>query len=209
MFGKKKDVDVARKEIAREPIMCGDFIMHEKVSDKWLGDIFHQAGLAASVTATIQDREAKVKGACYEAAAIVEDWRSQCVGGARSAIDLFELAILPALLYNSETWVEISKEAEEKLENLQLFFVRLILRVPQGTPKIALRSETGLLSMKLRVWKRKCMMVHHIKNMGMGYSCHPSEGRCRYSEGFPEGAARGKSRGISAPARAWMAGVTF
>merc|ERR1711888_558654 len=82
MFGKKKDVDAARKEIARAPIMCGDFITHEKVSDKWLGDIFHQAGLAASVTGTIQDREAKVKGACYEAAAIIEDWRSQCVGGA-------------------------------------------------------------------------------------------------------------------------------
>ena len=120
-----------------------------------VGDIFHQAGLGASVTATIQDREAKVKGA------------SQCAGGARSALDLLELAILPTLLYNSETWVEISKEAEEKLENLQLFFVRLILRVPQGTPKIALRSETGLLSMKLRIWKRKCMLVHHIKNMGM------------------------------------------
>ena len=63
---------------------------------------FHQDGLAACVLATIKDREPKVKAACYEAAAIVEDWRSQCVGGFRSAIDLFELAILPSLLYNSD-----------------------------------------------------------------------------------------------------------
>ena len=38
--------------------------------------MFHQEGLSASVIATIKDREAKVKGACYEAAAIVEDWRA-------------------------------------------------------------------------------------------------------------------------------------
>jgi hypothetical protein len=165
IFGKEKDVEEVRKEIVREPIGCCDFITKEKVCDKWLGDLFHQDGLAASVLATVKEREAKIKGACYEVAAIVEDWRAQCLGGFRCAIDLFQLAILPSLLYNSETWVEIPSEAEDILENLQLFFVRLVLRVPQGTPKVALRSETGLLSMKLRIWKRKCMLIRHIKSM--------------------------------------------
>ena len=68
------------------PIMCGSFMTKEKVEDKWLGDMFHQDGLAASVMATITSREAKVKGACYEAAAIVVDWRAQVVGGFMSAI---------------------------------------------------------------------------------------------------------------------------
>ena len=166
MFGKRKGVEEARRLIERNPVMCGNFITKEKIADKWLGDMFHQEGLAASVIATIKDREAKVKGACYEAAAIIEDWRAQCVGGFQSALDLFQLAILPTLLYNSETWVELPREAEECLENLQLFFVRLVLRVPQGTPKVALRSETGLMSIKLRIYKRKCMLVHHIKNLG-------------------------------------------
>jgi hypothetical protein len=168
IFGKKKDVDELRKEIEMEPIMCGDIVTKEKVSDKWLGDMFHCDGLAASVSATIEDRVPKVKGAMYEAAAIVEDWRSQCIGGFMSAVDLWELAILPTLLYNSETWVHIPKVAEDKLEDLQLFFMRLILRVPPGTPKVALQSETGLLSMKLRIWKRKCLLIHHIKNMEEG-----------------------------------------
>ena len=168
IFGKKKQVEEARKEIKMEPIMCGDFVTKEKVSDKWLGDIFHQDGLAASVSATIEDRVPKVKGAMYEAAAIVEDWRSQCIGGFRSAVDLWELAILPTLLYNSETWVHIPKSAVEMLDDLQCLFMRMILRVPQGTPKVALQSETGLLSMKMRIWKRKCMLIHHIKNMDNG-----------------------------------------
>ena len=45
------------------------------------------------------------------------------------------------------------------------FFVRLVLRVPQGAPKIALRSETGLSSMKLRVYRIKCMLIYHIKGL--------------------------------------------
>ena len=165
LFGNKDKVCKAREELARSPLYCGDFITKEKTADKWLGDIFHQGGLAESVVATIKDRTPKIKAACYEAAAIVEDWRSQCVGGFCSAIDLFELAILPSLLYNADTWVEIPKVAEEMLENLQLFFIRLVLRLPQGTPKIALRSETGLLAMKYRVWKAKCMLILHLKGL--------------------------------------------
>ena len=165
MFGKGKAVKEARDVISRSPLMCGNFATLEKVSDKWLGDIFHQAGLSASVMATVRDREPKVKAACYEAAAIVEDWRAQCVGGFRSAIDLWEMAVLPSLMYNAGTWVEISKETEEVLENLQLFFMRLVLRVPQGTPKLALRSETGLMSMRLRVYREKCLLVHHIRGL--------------------------------------------
>ena len=87
------------------------------------------------------------------------------VGGFLSALDLLELAIIPRLLYNAETWVDISKAAEERLENLQLFYLRLVLQVPQSTPKIALRSETGMLSMKLRIWQKKLMFVHHLKNL--------------------------------------------
>ena len=59
----------------------------------------------------------------------------------------------------------MDKQTEERLEDLQLFFVRLILRVPVSTPKAALRSETGLRSMKHRVEIEKLMLIHHIKNL--------------------------------------------
>ena len=110
------------------------------------------------------DREGKVKGAMLEAAAIVDDICSQCIGGFMVAIDLLELAILPTLINNAGTWTEMDKQTEERLEELQLFFVRLILRVPVSTPKAALRSETGLLSMKDRVDKEKVMLIHHLKS---------------------------------------------
>ena len=37
--------------------------------------------------------------------------------------------------------------------------------LPLSCPKVALRSETGLLSMKRRVWREKIMFVHHLKGL--------------------------------------------
>ena len=56
MFGNKANICEAREEVERSPIWCGNFITKEKKADKWLGDIFHQDGLAESVVATIKDR---------------------------------------------------------------------------------------------------------------------------------------------------------
>ena len=69
------------------------------------------------------------------------------------------------VLGNAGTWTEIDEETEEKLEELQLFYIRLILQVPVSTPKTALRSETGLMSMRHRVEKEKLMLVHHLRHL--------------------------------------------
>ena len=47
----------------------------------------------------------------------------------------------------------------DRLESIQERYVRLMLEVPVSTPKIALRAETGLLSMKHRIWSEKVSLV--------------------------------------------------
>ena len=111
------------------------------------------------VKANIDDREPKVRASCFEAAAIIKDWRAQCVGGFRTALDIFELEILPPLLYNAETCADISEDTVERLEKIQLLFLRLVLRVLGGRPKPALRSETGMLSMRTKIWKKEIMLI--------------------------------------------------
>ena len=71
----------------------------------------------------------------------------QIIGGIRGSIDIWELAILPMLLNNCDTWVNINEELENKLENLQELFFRTILQVPISCPKPALLFETGTLKM--------------------------------------------------------------
>ena len=53
----------------------------------------------------------------------------------------------------------------ERLEELQNMFIRRVLQVPVSTPKVSLRSETGLLSMRLRIWAEKVKMVIALRVM--------------------------------------------
>ena len=43
--------------------------------------------------------------------------------------------------------------------------MRLILQVPQSTPAPALTWETGLIDMRLRIWKEKLMLILHIRSL--------------------------------------------
>ena len=56
----------------------------------------------------MNERMRKGKSAIKEAVVVEEDFRIQMVGGSAAAFDLWEAEILPALLYNSETWVDIT-----------------------------------------------------------------------------------------------------
>ena len=161
---KKKIMD----EIERNPIMCGDVKMKVKVADKWLGQQLSTDGLAGSVEATVQAREAKIKGAALEVANIVNDWRSEAAGGMNSALLLWEACIIPSLLQGAATWVNISSKTMKKLNSLQQWFVRLILQVGPGAPLAALTWETGLLDMKMRIYKEKLMLILHIRDMDEG-----------------------------------------
>ena len=78
-------------------------------------------------------------------------------------LDLWNLAIIPSLMNNCSTWIGITNTLEQKLESIQEQFIRLMMEVPVSTPKVALRAETGLLSMKHRVWVDKISLVMAIK----------------------------------------------
>ena len=63
------------------------------------------------------------------------------------------------------TWVGITKATIKQLNNLQRWFIRLVLQVPQGTPTAALTWETGLMEMGLRVQIEKLLLVLHIRSL--------------------------------------------
>jgi len=165
MIGTKNQKKTFSKNIKEIPLMCGETEMKEAQTDKWLGQQISAKGLSDSVLKTIEAKEGKIKAACLEIAAVVEDWRSQVVGGMESALTMWEACCVPSLLYGAGTWVEITPAAERRLEALQNWFVRLILRVGPGCPKASLRWETGLMSMALRVWLEKVLMVRHLRGL--------------------------------------------
>ena len=87
------------------------------------------------------------------------------MGGALCGVELWTMCALPSLLSSSSTWQEITPEAIEIAEQLQLDFLRMLFKVPKSCPRPALRAESGVLSIKYQIMIAKVSLVFHIRNM--------------------------------------------
>ena len=155
-------------ELKRNPIKLYGKTMKEKQSEKYLGDIIHNDGNSASAEATVNDRYGRILIGATEIRQVIENCRSQQVGGLKAGMHLWETAYIPSLLNNCQTWVEISDATVDKLEELQNKFFRIMLSVPRTTPKPALIWEMGGLKMKWRIVERKLNFMNHILHLDPG-----------------------------------------
>ena len=101
----------------------------------------------------------------YEIVNIVKDYRAQRLGGFTTAILLWESCAIPSLLYNCSTWMGMGRKEEEALAELQDFYMRLALGAGPGAPKLSLRADFGVKNVKLRIWREKIMLIHHIRRL--------------------------------------------
>ena len=115
-------------------------------SEKYLGDQISASGLADSVLDTVNLRAGKVTTSIYEIKAILEDCRIHSVGGIVAGLELWEAAVIPKLMYNSDVWNDINKVTVDKLEKLQNEFLRALLITPMSTPTPSLCWETAMLA---------------------------------------------------------------
>ena len=60
--------------------------------------------------------------------------------------------------------MEISKKTEEDLDALQDLFSRVLLQVPQSTPRLSARAALGLLGMSWRIKQEKVLLVLALKD---------------------------------------------
>ena len=86
------------------------------------------------------------------------------MGGMTTALMLWEACCIPSMLHAAGTWVNISKATEDRLNALQFWFLRLALRIGQGSPVAALLWDTSLLDMSIRIYREKIMMVIHLRS---------------------------------------------
>ena len=165
LFGSKKRRQEMLSQLAANPLtLCGRQMKHfDKV--KYLGDYLCENGLTESVHQTVMKRKGLATRAIYDIKCILEDCRSCLTGGLMSGLDIWELAVIPMLLYNCETWVDLSKKTIEELEKIQLQFIRTALSVGSGCPLPFLYSETGLLSMEMRILEKKLNFLHHLNQL--------------------------------------------
>ena len=161
--GSKKDVEKKEKELQMTPLKFGQFMMSRKEKDKYLGQILHEDGLAASVAATVADRVGKLKGAIFEVRSVVEEFTMQSMAGMMAAKTLLERALLPSLLSGACNWTGVSRRTEDDCDDIIMMFWKVMMKVPDGTPRISLVAETSTRRSKWRIWKEKVMLIKRIQ----------------------------------------------
>jgi hypothetical protein len=98
-----------------------------------------------------------------EVSAILDDFRIDTIGGMVAGLEIYELALLPSLLNNSDIWIDLTEESSSKLENLQNVMFRNLFGVPASTPIPLL--DVGCLKMKERIHKKKLNFLYHLRTM--------------------------------------------
>ena len=95
----------------------------------------------------------------------------QALGGLQAAWELWERALIPSLMSGSGTWLGKCQMAVNLCDDIQNFFWRVMLRVPESCPKVALRCETKMMGMKWRLWQEKVLLLMRIKKHEKGTLC--------------------------------------
>ena len=172
IFGKRKRRELILKELESNPLTLSGKNMLKQDAAKYLGDYLSESGLSDSVAMTIKKRKPQAIRAIYEIRAVIDDCRSEVVGGLTAGFQLWEMSVLPMLLFNAECWFGIDKSATNTLENMQYSFLRSILGTGTGCPLPLLLSETGMILMELRVLKKKLIFLHHLTHLGEDTLAH-------------------------------------
>ena len=162
--GNTTETKTLRQDYGGEPITTGPDKTEMATSEKYLGDLVDEMGVRASWHRTVINRSGKLRAAMAETIAIIQDFKAQSLGPLAAGLDLWESICLPGFLYNSGSWLHITKADFIMLEKFQSQFLRRLLKCSRSTSVCAMRWETGVLSMRLRIFKNKVMLVDHITN---------------------------------------------
>ena len=110
---------------------------------------------------TINKRIGLAKKSIYEIKHIVEDSRTKVIGGIKTGLLLWNSCILPFLLNNAGTWINMKKSDTDRLTKLQNLFLNNLLDT-YNCPVPLMYFDLALLQIHLQILKQKLLLFHHI-----------------------------------------------
>ena len=143
LAANKKNMKRIRDEIEKTPIIYNGKKLKEKTTEKWLGSVIDARGVKESTITTINERKLRIFTAINETISIIEDSRLNQLGGLRSALDIWNIAIIPALLNNAEVFTILDPRVQKILEDFQSYLLRGLLVLPKSCPIPSLSYESN------------------------------------------------------------------
>ena len=95
-----------------------DKIIDYSEKEKYLGDVIHEKGCAASISETLNERTRKLISKCDDILKLAENPIMGGLGNSKSAFKLYESSIIPALLHNCESWIGMNEKHLILLQDL-------------------------------------------------------------------------------------------
>ena len=123
---------------------ASDGVRRLEATKKWLGCVINPSGIKEQTKSTIIN----------ETVAIIEDSRLNRIGATKSIKEIFELAILPALLNNAELFMIHDNQIQKTIEEFQYKLWRSALQVPKSCPLPALIYESNSWLLKYKIYSK-------------------------------------------------------
>ena len=162
VVGRGRAADIARQNLKENPVPTMGEPTKVKMSEKYLGTYLHQNGLKESVTACIDVRLARGKGAFEEVLRVMEEPLAKIAAPAMLALAVLKMAIEPMIIYCSEVWINISKADEQRLDDFQINCIRRILGAHKSCLKAGLLHESGMTRWSDVVKHKKLVWVYKL-----------------------------------------------
>ena len=124
-----------------------------------------EVSVGHSVVTTINKRYGIAYKAIFEIKMVIDDTRSSVPGAFVLATNIWEMAVIPALLNSSDCWIDMPKEAIDKLDKIQNKFYQVLLNCPSTCPKPGLYWFTGGLLMQNRIIEKKLLLLFHLLHL--------------------------------------------
>ena len=132
--------------------------MGDSVKQKYLGDIIEKSG---KIRATIEDRQKKGFAIVAEILAILEEIP---LGKHKMEIGLHlrQAMLLNGILFNSEAWHDISEDEIRKLEKVDEYLLRSLVKAHSKVPLEFLYLEAGATPVRFVISCRRILYLQNI-----------------------------------------------
>ena len=175
ILGSRKYRKETMETLKKNPMMLRSEVIGNAVKEKYLGDWIHELGCRESISTTIKERIQKLISKSEELIQIAESPLMGALGDSTIAIRLFEAQTVPALLFNHESWVDLSQAHLSDLQNFQDKFLRKLSRMPPTTTKSLLHWDGGMETTKWRIARKKIMFMRKISMKDADIICSSPE----------------------------------
>ena len=162
IVGPKKFRENTLKELEKDPLKMGGAKIDHAGTEKYLGDWVNELGCKQSIDDTIKERMRKQTSKVNDIILLADAPMMGADGSSRTAIKLFEAQVIPALLFNCESWIGITEGQINDLQNFQDKFLRKLMHLPISTPKAILHWDSGMEMMRWRIARQKLLFLRKI-----------------------------------------------